>query len=100
MYFDTFVVFPWALESWAGYNVTIYGDPDVIKKYPNTEHAFCIVNHRGDLDWMIGWIVIERIGMLGVRRKGQPVLKIGIVTQSFLDSIFISVGNFVENGKF
>lgn len=58
-------VFPWALESWAGYNVTIYGDPDVIKKYSNTEHAFCIINHRGDLDWMIGWIIIERMGMLG-----------------------------------
>ena len=44
----------------------MYGDPDVIKKYHNTEHAFCIINHRGDLDWMIGWVIIERIGMLGV----------------------------------
>ena len=58
--------FPWALETWAGYTVTVYGDSDVIKKYSNTEHAFCVLNHRGDLDWMIGWILIERIGMLGV----------------------------------
>ena len=35
-------------------------------KYKNTEHALCILNHRGDLDWMIGWCIIDRIGMLGV----------------------------------
>ena len=37
-----------------------------IKKYPNREHALCILNHRGDVDWMVGWCLIERIGMLGV----------------------------------
>ena len=26
----------------------------------------CVLNHRGDLDWMIGWVLIERMGMLGV----------------------------------
>ena len=42
-----------------------------VKKYGNTEHALCVLNHRGDLDWMIGWVFIERIGMLGVRRISQ-----------------------------
>ena len=37
-----------------------------IKKYPNREHALCVLNHRGDVDWMVGWCLIERIGMLGV----------------------------------
>ena len=60
-----FLVFPWALESWASYNIKVYGDPDSTK-YRNIEHAFCVINHRGDLDWMIGWVLIERIGMLGV----------------------------------
>ena len=65
--FILFLVLPWALESWAGYNIKVYGDPDVMKKYQNVEHAFCVINHRGDLDWMIGWVLIERIGMLAVR---------------------------------
>ena len=38
----------------------------MIKKYQNSEHAICVLNHRGDLDWMIGWVMIERAGMLGV----------------------------------
>ncbi|XP_065889508.1 1-acyl-sn-glycerol-3-phosphate acyltransferase gamma-like [Dysidea avara] len=58
-------VLPWALESWAGYTVNVYGDVEVIKKYQNSEHAICVLNHRGDLDWMIGWVMIERAGMLG-----------------------------------
>ena len=37
-----------------------------IEKYANSEHALCVLNHRGDLDWMIGWVLIERVGMLGV----------------------------------
>ena len=37
-----------------------------LEKYANTEHALCVLNHRGDLDWMIGWVLIERAGMLGV----------------------------------
>ena len=41
-------------------------DPDGFKKYQNTEHAMVILNHRGDIDWMIGWVLIERAGMLGV----------------------------------
>jgi len=57
---------PWALESWAGYTINVYGDVDAIKKHKNTEHAICVLNHRGDLDWMIGWVMIERVGMLGV----------------------------------
>ena len=60
------IVIPWALESWAGYTITVYEDPDAIKKYHNTEHAFCLLNHRGDLDWLIGWVLVERLGMLGV----------------------------------
>ena len=37
-----------------------------MEKYANSEHALCVLNHRGDLDWMIGWVLIERMGMLGV----------------------------------
>ena len=64
-------VIPWALESWAEYEIRVFAKNGDVKKYANTEHALCVLNHRGDLDWMIGWVFIERIGMLGVRRISQ-----------------------------
>lgn len=54
------------MESWAEYDIKLYGDEEVIEKFGNTEHALAVLNHRGDLDWMIGWVIIDRIGMLGV----------------------------------
>lgn len=59
-------VLPWALESWAEYDIKVFAKEGDLEKYANSEHALCVLNHRGDLDWMIGWVLIERIGMLGV----------------------------------
>ena len=44
----------------------MYAKEGDLEKYANSEHALCVLNHRGDLDWMIGWVLIERMGMLGV----------------------------------
>ena len=60
------IVLPWALESWAEYDIRVFGDDEVIVKYANKEHALVVLNHRGDLDWMIGWVVLNRLGLLGV----------------------------------
>lgn len=58
---------PWTLESWANYDIRVYGE-EVVEGLPyvNKEHALVVLNHRGDLDWMIGWVIIDRLGMLGV----------------------------------
>ena len=66
-----FAVIPWALESWAEYDIKVYGVTgedfnNLIGRYANTEHALVIMNHHGDLDWMIGWVFINRCGLLGV----------------------------------
>ena len=66
-------VIPWALESWAEYEIRVFAKNGEVEKYANTEHALCVLNHRGDLDWMIGWVFIERVGMLGVRHNSQLV---------------------------
>ena len=60
------VVIPWALQSWANYDIRVFAKDLDIHMYADTEHALCLLNHRGDLDWMIGWCLIERLGMLGV----------------------------------
>ena len=64
-----FSVIPWAVERWAGYNIRIFTphSSDFFNSKLNGEHALCVLNHRGDMDWMIGWCLIERAGMLGVR---------------------------------
>ena len=62
-------VVPWALESWANYKIEAYTDdtiPDVNAQIANREHAIVTMNHPGDLDWMVGWVLINRVGMLGV----------------------------------
>ncbi|XP_064405458.1 1-acyl-sn-glycerol-3-phosphate acyltransferase gamma-like [Halichondria panicea] len=58
-------IIPWALESWAEYDIRVFAKEGLFETFANQEHALCILNHRGDLDWMIGWVFIERSGMLG-----------------------------------
>ncbi len=64
---------PWTLESWAEYDIKVYGDHThdnaAAYKAMGTEHALAVLNHRGDLDWMIGWVLINRMGMLGVSER-------------------------------
>ena len=69
LFFCFSAVIPWTLESWAEYDIRAFGsDYDV--GHANKEHALVTMNHRGDLDWMIGWVIIDRLAMLGVREKG------------------------------
>lgn len=61
-------VIPFAIQTWARYDIRIFvksGESDVMK-HANTEHALCILNHRGDMDWAVGWCINDRIGMLTV----------------------------------
>ena len=61
------VVLPFAVESWAEYPMRSFADdPAVFHKFINKEHAVGLLNHRGDIDWMVGWVFLERTGMLGV----------------------------------
>ncbi|XP_046665471.1 1-acyl-sn-glycerol-3-phosphate acyltransferase gamma-like [Homalodisca vitripennis] len=52
-------------EWWSGTTVHIYIDKDDFSKYYGKEHAYLIMNHRYDVDWLVGWIFCERIGVLG-----------------------------------
>lgn len=58
---------PWALQRWANYTIELYLSGGKAEDLANTEHAIVVLNHPGDLDWMVGWSVIDRMRMLGVR---------------------------------
>ena len=64
--YTSHTVLPWTLESWAEYDIRIFVEDRKARDFVNTEHALVVLNHRGDLDWMIGWVLIDRLGMLGV----------------------------------
>jgi len=60
---------------WSGSTVNIYMDPKDFAMIPN-EHAICIMNHKYDVDWLMGWVVCQRAKMLsGSKIIGKASLK-------------------------
>jgi len=52
-------------EWWSGLDIKLYGtkeDFDMLGK----ESAICLSNHRSDVDWLIGYTVADRAGVLAV----------------------------------
>eukprot|EP00794_Sanderia_malayensis_P000345 gene345-978_t len=54
-------------EWWANIDIKYYGDAEVFKEI-GKESVLTIPNHRGDLDWLIGYILCERAGYLGASK--------------------------------
>ena len=52
-------------EWWSGLNIKLYGTKEDMEKL-GKESAICLSNHRSDVDWLIGYIVADRAGILGV----------------------------------
>lgn len=50
---------------WSNSKLYIYCDDDVRKKYLGKEHALLLMNHTYDVDWLIGWMLCEKVGVLG-----------------------------------
>ncbi|CAG9859637.1 unnamed protein product [Phyllotreta striolata] len=50
---------------WSQTKVNIYIDREVFDKYFGKEHAYIIMNHTYEIDWLIGWMVADRIQLLG-----------------------------------
>lgn len=57
--------FTFVAQWWSNSDVTLVlhdaGDKDFIGK----EHSIVIMNHKYDIDWLMTWILAERMGMLG-----------------------------------
>ncbi|CAL4075868.1 unnamed protein product, partial [Meganyctiphanes norvegica] len=51
-------------EWWSNSDVQVYADAETMKKL-GTEDSLLIVNHTYDIDWMMGWVLAERISILG-----------------------------------
>jgi hypothetical protein len=43
----------------------VYADPKDVKDLQN-EYSIILVNHRYEIDWLVGLVVAQEIGLLGV----------------------------------
>lgn len=50
---------------WSQTKLYLYCDEDTRKNYLGTEHSFLLVNHSYDIDWLMGWVLCEKLGVVG-----------------------------------
>ncbi|XP_072394733.1 1-acyl-sn-glycerol-3-phosphate acyltransferase gamma-like [Diabrotica undecimpunctata] len=50
---------------WSQTEIIMYVDKTVFDKYFGKEHAYLVMNHTYEIDWLIGWMICERIHVLG-----------------------------------
>ena len=51
---------------WSGMDIKLYGKKEDFDKI-GKESAICLANHRSDVDWLIGYTLADRAGVLAVR---------------------------------
>ncbi|XP_021952871.1 1-acyl-sn-glycerol-3-phosphate acyltransferase gamma isoform X2 [Folsomia candida] len=47
----------------------MYADKDEVTKFFGKEHAVLVANHGCEVDWLMGWTIGERVGILGNARS-------------------------------
>ena len=53
------------LEWWSGTECTLFTDQATVDRF-GKEHAIIILNHNYEIDFLGGWTMSERYGVLGV----------------------------------
>ena len=53
-------------EWWSGLDIKLYGTKEDFDKL-GKESAIIVCNHRSDVDWLIGYTLADRAGVLAVR---------------------------------
>lgn len=59
------------LEWWSCTQCTLFADQATIDRL-GKEHAVIILNHNFEIDFLCGWTMCERFGVLGVSDVGGP----------------------------
>ncbi|XP_030952382.1 1-acyl-sn-glycerol-3-phosphate acyltransferase 2-like isoform X1 [Quercus lobata] len=52
------------VDWWAGVKIELYTDSETFQLM-GKEHALFICNHRSDIDWLVGWVLAQRLDCLG-----------------------------------
>jgi hypothetical protein len=59
---------------WSNSNVTVYVDPKDLKDLQH-EYSIILVNHRYEIDWLLGLVVAQEIGLLGVSLFSMEIFR-------------------------
>jgi len=78
---------------WSGSKLVFHTAPEVVKEM-GQDHAIILMNHHYELDWLYGWMVGDRCGVLGncrvfVKKMLKYVPIIGWAW-SFSDTVFLA----------
>ena len=79
---------------WSGSSLTVYYDDPGLEASVGRENALCIMNHHYELDWLYGWMMGDRSGILGncrvyIKKAIQFVPIIGWAW-CFSDTLFLA----------
>ena len=58
--------FTFLAQWWSGSECDVFVENMEDLKYFGKEHVLAIMNHKYDIDWLMSWMVCERLGMLAV----------------------------------
>ncbi|KAA8588313.1 hypothetical protein FQN60_001507 [Etheostoma spectabile] len=79
------------LEWWSGTECTVYTDQATVDKF-GKEHVITILNHNYEIDFLCGWTMCERYGVLGSSKvlAKHELLKVPLIgwTWYFLEIVF------------
>uniref|UniRef100_A0A8C1B7R9 1-acylglycerol-3-phosphate O-acyltransferase 3 n=1 Tax=Cyprinus carpio carpio TaxID=630221 RepID=A0A8C1B7R9_CYPCA len=79
------------LEWWSGTECTLYTDQATVDKF-GKEHVIIILNHNYEIDFLCGWTMCERYGVLGSSKvlAKHELLKVPLIgwTWYFLEIVF------------
>ncbi|XP_062084039.1 1-acyl-sn-glycerol-3-phosphate acyltransferase 3-like isoform X2 [Humulus lupulus] len=82
----------WFIDWWAAIKVELYTDSETFQ-FMGKENALVISNHKGDIDWLVGWVLAQRSGCLGssvaIMRKEAKFLPIIGWSMWLSDYIFL-----------
>lgn len=79
------------LEWWSGTECVIHTDPQAYPKF-GKENAIVVLNHKFEIDFLCGWSLAERFGVLGVSRApahpphSHPALPLVLDRSEFADT--------------
>ncbi|XP_012275220.1 1-acyl-sn-glycerol-3-phosphate acyltransferase gamma [Orussus abietinus] len=80
-------------EWWSDSEIVLYIDKEDFKKYYGKEHGYIIMNHSYEIDWLMGWLLCDRIGVLGnckayAKKSVQYIPPLGWAWK-FAESVFL-----------
>ncbi|CAD5118668.1 DgyrCDS7353 [Dimorphilus gyrociliatus] len=85
--------FTFLAQWWSGSNATVHLENVDDLQYIGQEHNITMMNHKYDIDWLMAWVLSERLQMLGgTKIYGKSSLKLVPLigwAWTFTESIFL-----------